>query len=134
MSRAGGDALAECDCIIHVPLHRWRFLARRFNQSAELARHLAVLSSKTFLPSTLVRLQPTSRQVGLSARARKENVRGAFAVLPGREVDILGKGIVLVDDVYTTGATVSAAARRLKKAGAAEVTVLTFAMAISGPI
>lgn len=134
MSRAGGDALVECDCIIAVPLHRRRFFMRRFNHSAELARHLAVLSSKTFLPSTLIRVKPTSRQVGLSARARKENVRGAFAVLPGREADILGKRIVLVDDVYTTGATVSAAAKRLKKSGAADVTVLTFAMAISGPI
>lgn len=134
MLRASDGTVAACDCIIPVPLHRRRFLARRFNQSAELARHLAVLSAKPFLASTLVRIKPTSRQVGLSARARKQNVRGAFAIAPGREADILGKRVILVDDVYTTGATVAAAARRLKKAGAADVTVLTFAMAISGPI
>ncbi|NTE88180.1 ComF family protein [Agrobacterium rubi] len=134
MLRASDGTVAACDCIVPVPLHRRRFLARRFNQSAELARHLSVLSSKPFLASTLVRIKPTSRQVGLSARARKQNVRGAFAIAPGREADIIGKRVVLVDDVYTTGATVAAAARRLKKAGASDVTVLTFAMAISGPI
>jgi predicted amidophosphoribosyltransferase len=61
-------------------------------------------------------------------------MRGAFAFAPGRELDVAGKRVVLVDDVYTTGATVSAVSRLLKKAGAADVTVLTFAMAISGPI
>lgn len=134
MLRASDGMVAACDCIVPVPLHRRRFLARRFNQSAELARHLAALSGKPLLASTLIRVKPTSRQVGLSARARKHNVRGAFAITPGREADISGKRVVLVDDVYTTGATVATAARRLKKAGAADVTVLTFAMAISGPI
>ncbi|MET0173632.1 MAG: ComF family protein [Agrobacterium vaccinii] len=134
MLRASDGMVAACDCIVPVPLHRRRFLARRFNQSAELARHLSALSGKSLLASSLIRVKPTSRQVGLSARARKFNVRGAFAIAPGREADISGKRVVLVDDVYTTGATVAAAARRLKKAGAADVTVLTFAMAISGPI
>ncbi|MDR6101158.1 ComF family protein [Agrobacterium larrymoorei] len=134
MARAGGAALSECDCIIPVPLHRWRFFSRRFNQSAELARHLAEIANKPFLPATLIRVKSTSRQVGLSAVARRKNVQGAFALSPRREAEIFGKRVVLVDDVYTTGATVSAAAKRLKKSGAAEVTVLTFAMAISGPI
>lgn len=134
MLRASDGAVAACDCIVPVPLHRRRFLARRFNQSAELARHVSVLASKPLVASALVRIKPTSRQVGLSARARKKNVRGAFAIAPGRESAFAGKRVVLVDDVYTTGATVAAAARRLKKAGARDVTVLTFAMAISGPI
>lgn len=134
MLRASDGTVVACDCIIPIPLHRRRFLARRFNQSAELARHIAHLSRKPFIASSLIRVKPTSRQVGLSARARKLNVRGAFVIAPGREADVSGKRVVLVDDVYTTGATVSAAARALKKAGAADVTVLTFAMAISGPI
>lgn len=134
MLRASDGTIERCDHIVPVPLHRQRFFWRRFNQSAELARHLAALSGKNLLTSTLVRVKPTSRQVGLSARARKDNVRGAFAIAAGREADIMGKRIVLVDDVHTTGATVSAAAKRLKKSGAADVTVLTFAMAVSGPI
>lgn len=134
MARAGGEALCECDCILPVPLHRWRFFSRWFNQSAELARHLAAISGKPYLPATLIRVKSTTRQVGLSAVARRNNVKGAFAVSPGSEVDILGKRVILVDDVYTTGATVSAAAKRLKKSGATDVTVLTFARAISGPI
>jgi predicted amidophosphoribosyltransferase len=82
----------------------------------------------------LLRTKSTRRQVGLTARGREENVRAAFKVAAGREQDVFGKHIVLVDDVFTTGATVSSATRALKRAGAAEVTVLTFAMAIAGPI
>lgn len=134
MLRAAEHHVTNSDGILPVPLHRSRFARRKFNQAAELGRHLAEKSGRTFLPSTLVRVKRTSRQVGLSARAREENVRAAFAVAPGHEPDVLGKRLVLVDDVFTTGATVSSAARTLKKAGAAEVTVLTFAMAVSGPI
>jgi len=134
MLRASDGTVADCDCIIPVPLHRGRFLRRRFNQSAELARHLAKLSGKPMLAGTLLRVKPTERQVGLSANARRDNVRGAFSLAAGSETDVHGKRVVLVDDVYTTGATVGAASRVLRKAGAADVTVLTFAMAISEPI
>lgn len=134
MLRASDGAVDACDCIVPVPLHRHRFLRRRFNQSAELARHLARASGKPLLAGTLLRVKPTERQVGLSALARQDNMRGAFSLAPGRETDVHGKRVVLVDDVYTTGATVGAASRALRKAGAADVTVLTFAMAISGPI
>jgi predicted amidophosphoribosyltransferase len=61
-------------------------------------------------------------------------VRGAFAIARGRENDLFGKRIVLVDDVYTTGATVAAATRVLRKAGASDITVLTFARALQEPI
>lgn len=134
MLRASDGTVNACDCIVPVPLHRRRFLRRRFNQSAELARHLAKASGKPLAAGTLLRVKPTERQVGLSALARRDNVRGAFALAPGRETDVHGKRVVLVDDVYTTGATVGAASRALRRAGAADVTVLTFAMAISGPI
>lgn len=134
MCRAGQPHLQACDGILPVPLHRTRMALRKFNQSAELARHLAEQSGRPFLPSTVVRVKRTVRQVGLSARAREDNVRAAFAISPGHEPDVWGKRLVLVDDVYTTGATVSSVSRVLKKAGAADVTVLTFAMAAAGPI
>jgi ComF family protein len=134
MWRAGRIHLESCDAILCVPLHRTRLAQRKFNQAAELGRHLAALADRPFLPSVLVRTKRTSHQVGLTARAREDNVRAAFSIAPGGEADVFGKRLVLVDDVYTTGATVSSVSRMLKKAGAAEVTVLTFAMAVSGPI
>ena len=134
MLRAAADHVANCDGIVPVPLHRARFAWRKFNQAAELGRHVAHQSSKPFLPGVLRRVKRTSRQVGLTARGREDNVRGAFALAEGHEAHVFGKRLVLIDDVYTTGATVSSATRALKKAGAAEVTVLTFAMAVAGPI
>ena len=134
MLRASDGHVAACDAILPVPLHRFRFVSRKFNQAAELGRQIGRQSGKPFLPATLIRTKRTSRQVGLTARARQDNVRAAFAISPGHEAEVFGKRLVLIDDVYTTGATVSSAVRCLKKAGAAEVTVLTFAMAVSGPI
>ena len=134
MLRAGGEAIVACDAILPVPLHRTRLFTRKFNQSAELARHLARLAEKPYLPATLARIRRTSQQVGLTALARQDNVRGAFAVRAGREDEVFGRRLVLVDDVYTTGATVAACARALKRQGAADITVLTFAMAIAEPI
>lgn len=81
------------------------------------------------LSQTLLRVKRTRRQVGLGVLAREDNVRGAFRLAAGHEADVAGRRLVLVDDVFTTGATVTAAARTLKRAGAADITVLTFAMA-----
>lgn len=134
MVRAAAAELGACDAVLAVPLHRTRLLGRRFNQSAELARHVAQLAGKPFLAATLLRTKRTQQQIGLSATARETNVRGAFGIAEGRAADVLGRRVVLVDDVYTTGATVSAAARALRRSGAADVTVLTFARALSVPI
>lgn len=134
MLRASDGYGRACDVVVPVPLHARRLLLRRFNQSAELARALARVAGKPLLASALQRIKPTRRQVGLSARRRAANVRGAFRVNKRCLDDVRGKHILLIDDVYTTGATVSSAARALKRAGAAEVTVLTFAMALGGPI
>ncbi len=134
MLRASDGTVAACDAILPVPLHRTRMFLRKFNQAAELGRHMARQAERPFLPATLLRIRRTRQQVGLGARAREDNVRGAFAVAEGREGDVFGKRLVLVDDVYTTGATVAAAARALRRAGAADITVLTFARALAETI
>lgn len=132
MMRAGRELLADAELIVPVPLHRWRFLSRRFNQSAELGRAISLLSGIAFSPDALLRVKPTRQQVGLGQRQREDNVRGAFRVPPEREIAVAGRRIVVVDDVYTTGATVSAVARALRRAGAARVDVLTFARVLPG--
>ncbi|QFI67453.1 Competence protein F [Sinorhizobium alkalisoli] len=134
MIRASDGAVAAADVIVPVPLHAFRLWRRKFNQAAELARVIAELAGRPYRPDALRRIKRTSRQVGLGLRVREDNVSGAFAVPEGVRLILAGKNIVLVDDVYTTGATVSAATRALKRAGARDVTVLTFARALSGPI
>lgn len=134
MLRAGEGTVQAADLIVPVPLHRLRLVWRKFNQSAELARALGSLSGKPVLIDAVRRTKRTRRQIGLGPKAREENVRGAFSITPeGREA-LFGRRVVLADDVYTTGATVSAVTRALKRAGVVDVTVLTFARALPGPI
>lgn len=132
MMRAGRELLPDADLIVPVPLHRMRFLSRRFNQSAELARAISRLSGVPFSPDVLNRVKPTRQQVGLGLRQREDNVRGAFKVAAEREIEVAGRSILVVDDVYTTGATVSAVAKALRRARAAHVDVLTFARVLPG--
>jgi ComF family protein len=132
MLRAGAELLADADVVIPVPLHWRRFLWRRFNQSAELARAVARLSGKPFEPLAVTRVKVTRQQVGLGQTAREDNVRGAFRVRPEHDILVRGRRVLVVDDVYTTGATVSAVARSLKRGGAAAVDVLTFARVLPG--
>ncbi|EKF17758.1 ComF family protein [Nitratireductor pacificus] len=132
MLRAGAELTADADAVIPVPLHRARLLTRRFNQSAELARAVARQGGLDYAPEALLRVKKTRQQVGLGAREREANVRGAFRVPEERLSAVSGRRIILIDDVYTTGATVSAAARVLKRAGARRVDVLTFARVLPG--
>jgi len=131
MIRAGRDAVDDSDVIIAVPLHRGRLFARRYNQSAELARSVALLSGKPFLPGVMRRVRATRQQVGLGLKARQDNVRGAFSIKPEQGQHFLGLKVLLIDDVLTTGSTVEAATRALLRAGAAQVNVLTFARVAS---
>jgi ComF family protein len=128
LAESGRDILSECDVIVPVPLARGRLLARRFNQAQILAAEAAKDAGKPLRPFALVRLRSTAHQVGLSRSERKRNVSGAFRVPPAAIPSISGKAVVLVDDVITTGATVSAAAAALKKAGARRVDVLALAL------
>ncbi|PYE88983.1 ComF family protein [Phyllobacterium leguminum] len=132
--RAGSELIADSDVIVPVPLHPFRFWSRRFNQAAELARALARLADKPFEPEALRRVKRTRQQVGLAASERQRNVSGAFRVPPEHEIKISGRNVLLIDDVYTTGATVKAATRALLRAHAASVDVLTFSRVLGETI
>ena len=130
MVNAGRPLLAEADAVVPVPLHWRRLWARRFNQSATLARQISLASGVPVAHAALKRVKATVQQVGLSKSERALNVQGAFKVAADRQSDIQGRRVVLVDDVLTTGATVDACARALLRAGAANVDVLVFARVV----
>jgi ComF family protein len=130
MARAGAELLADCDLIAPVPLHRWRLLWRRYNQSALLAQALGRVAGRPVMPDLLVRRRHTPSQGRLDRARRHANVAGAFALRPGHAGAIKGKRVLLVDDVMTTGATVAECAKVLRKAGAAAVDVLTLARVV----
>lgn len=131
MARAGAELLSEADVLVPAPLHRLRLIARRFNQSAALAR---VIARESLVPAEMLaleRVKATAPQVGLTRAQRAVNLQGAFRVRADMAVQIAGKNVVLVDDVLTTGATANASARALLRAGAERVDVLVFARAVT---
>ncbi len=127
LGRAGVALIADADWIAPVPLHWTRLFRRRFNQAAELARAVAHTHARGYAPDLLVRRRNTDSQAGLGAGARRRNVRAAFQVKQAWRSRIQGKRVLLIDDVMTTGATVTACARALSRAGVGAVDVLTLA-------
>lgn len=123
MLRAGRELIEGADLVVPVPLHTRRLRERRFNQSALLAQEIVRQAGGTYAPDILRRVRHTIPQKGLNAKDRGENVRGAFAASGDPE----GKNILLIDDVFTSGATLNECARVMKAAGAATVSVLTIA-------
>jgi ComF family protein len=128
MRRAGGELLDGADLLVPVPLHWTRLFARRYNQAGLLAHAIHAAGGPPVAPDWLMRRRRTPSQGRLGPLARARNVRGAFALRPGR--DVRGKRLVIVDDVLTTGATVDECARVLRREGAAFVGVLTLARAL----
>ncbi len=114
--------------LVPVPLHPRKRKERGFNQSELLAEELARRLDLSVAACALVRRADTAPQTGLSAAARRRNVRGAFAVRRRALID--GRTVVLLDDVLTTGATAGACARALWEGGAAAVRVLTVARVV----
>ncbi len=115
--------------VIPVPLHRKKFRQREFNQSELITRvALKMLNSTTgfeLAPSVLERRRETQSQIGLSRHQRRENIRGAFGVADAEAIK--ERTVLLIDDVFTTGTTVSECARVLRRAGASKVYVATVA-------
>jgi len=130
MRRAGAELLAEADLIVPVPLHYSRLVLRGYNQSAWLAQAVGRQAGVRVSVDTLKRTRRTPSQAGLTARARRRNVSGAFQVRRGRLKHVAGRNVVLVDDVLTTGATLSACTRALKQAGARQIDVIVLARVV----
>lgn len=129
MMRAGGDVLAEADGLVPVPLHPRRLLKRRYNQSVLLARRLSKRSGVGLAPDILRRTHATPSQGGRTAAQRHANVAGVFALR--ERANVVGKHLVLIDDVRTTGATLEACAKALKKAGARRVDAICLARVVT---
>lgn len=116
------------DVIMPVPLHKERLQERGFNQSLLIAKEVAKIIKKDVDYMNLKRERLTAPQVDLKAGERARNVEGAFAL--ARPDEVKGKRVLLVDDVFTTGSTISECSKVLKKAGA-EVFALTLARAVA---
>ncbi len=128
MQRSLDDVLIPGQIVVPIPLHRWRFFNRRYNQSAELARAICRVNSKIqFAPGSLVRIKSTQSLGRLSRHQRRQMLAGAFAVPDSARQKLSGRPVLLVDDVITTGATLFEAARTLERAGCGAVRAITIA-------
>jgi ComF family protein len=127
ITRACQEQLYQCDGLLAVPLHWRRLLKRKYNQAALLARYLEKLTDIPFYPQLLKRHRATPVQGVQNKIQRQRNVEKAFSVSTQGQKIIQGKNWCLVDDVLTSGATVSECARVLKEHGAEKVYVVTLA-------
>jgi ComF family protein len=116
------------DLLIPVPLHTQRLRERGFNQALLLVKELSRRTGIPYRKTILQKKKPTIPQVNLSGTEREKGLRGAFQVI-GKE-ELLGKSVLLVDDVYTTGATVNECSKVLLRGEAERVNVLTLAHAV----
>lgn len=127
LARAAAPLVAPGMVVVPVPLHWARLVARRFNQAALLAAEIARAHGLAHLPDALERTRRTRPQEGMDRATRLLNQQGSMALRKGRAAGVNGRAVLLVDDVMTTGATLSAAAEALRAGGASEVRVAALA-------
>lgn len=125
MQRAGREFLKNADMLVPVPLHKSRLRLRRFNQAALLARAISKNVGLPYETAALTRAKNTPSQGSQTYLGRKRNVTGAFTVPQSKRHIFRGKNVILIDDVQTTGSTLEACAKTLKRAGAARIDALT---------
>lgn len=114
------------DLLLPMPLHPIRLAERGYNQAAEIARRLAPLIDRPWLAEGCRRVRDTPPQAGLDLKARRRNLRGAFAC----DMDLSGKHVALVDDVMTSGSSLNELAKVVRRAGAAQVSAWVVARAL----
>lgn len=119
------------DVIIPIPIHKEKLKERGYNQALLMAKALSKFTGVKTDGKTVIRTVKTLPNKKLGAWERFENMKGAFQIAEGREKQIINKNILLVDDIYTTGATVDICSKLLLEKGAAKVYVLTFAAGVS---
>ena len=122
-------APVEADLLVPVPLHRWRLWSRGFNQAVLIADAVGRHAGKPVDRTALVRSRATPVLRGLGGKGRAKAVSGAFRVV--RPQAVRGRAVVLVDDVYTSGATAGACTAALLRAGAASVSILCWARVLA---
>jgi len=127
ISRSPALAMEEVDCLVPVPLHRRRLRERGFNQAELLGKVVSRYYEKPVV-NALVRVKDTRAQFALPRAERLTNIKGAFRVADYRAVE--KKNVLLVDDIYTTGATLSECGRMLKAAGASRIEILSLSRAV----
>lgn len=130
LAKTGQEFLKPDAIIVPVPLHWKRMVKRRYNQAAVLGIEVGKLSGITCWPDAIQRTRHTPPQGHKSAKDRHQNVSGAFDINAAYRNKLSGRDIVLIDDVFTTGATLEECAKVLKAAGAKSVNILTVARAV----
>lgn len=130
MAQAGRDIVAGDALLVPVPAHWTRIFTRRYNQASELARALARETGREVAPTALIRAKRTEKQEGKGLEDRFANMRDTIRPHPKRGSALVGRRVVLVDDVMTSGATMAAAAEACFAAGAADVVTLTLARTV----
>lgn len=127
MLKAALPLLVPDMLVAPVPLHWWRLVTRRYNQAAVLSARIARLARLSHCPDLLQRPRNTGSQEGRSRDGRFENMSGALSLHPRRTARVMGRHVLLVDDVMTSGATLAAGAEACLAAGASDVSVLVMA-------
>lgn len=130
LKKAGKELFEQADYLVPVPLHPMRMIMRRYNQASLISSELSRSVNVSHLPDALYRVRSTPSQGHLTGDERIKNVHNAFDVNPKLIKKIQGKNLVVIDDVYTTGATVNECSKVLYGSGAKQVSVLTIARVI----
>lgn len=127
LRRIGQTILEQTDVIIPVPLHYTRLISRRYNQAALIAAELSKQTNISHRPAAIKRVRATQSQGHLKTEERAKNVRNAFQICPKHAEKLQNKSVTLIDDVYTTGATLKECCKVLNAVGVSKVNILTLA-------